>query len=286
MIATLSLADVDYDESVCTLRYATRVRYIKNYVSANAQADGLIASFEKQIQQLQEKIRLIQEDQIRKQEKQYDSRMKTKEKKKIQEELTNTENLKQELLVKIEAIQNKIIVGGVNLLEKVEEQIYLLEQSSSKLKDLNENNQILEEVLGRKHEENSDLKQNYETLQEENEDLDRKILEIQKELKKTREEQKRQQSEQQFEIERKLQENKALSEDISLYNLVLNKFIPRIYKKKIESSIQYKEGEDEYRVKNVAYAGNHIGRKADRDAKIMKVTPQMKNPFLVRKKKS
>ncbi|KAK9878992.1 hypothetical protein WA026_003811 [Henosepilachna vigintioctopunctata] len=161
MIATLSIAEIDYDESYCTLRYATKVRYIKNYVSANKKEDGLIASFEKQIQELRKKIQTIDDEQKIKRQKQYDLKMKINEKKKIEDEIINTENTKQELVTKIEKLQQKIIVGGINLLDKVEEQKYLIKQSSSELQTIYEKNKNLEEVLTNKGKEKIELERIY-----------------------------------------------------------------------------------------------------------------------------
>ncbi|XP_044761416.1 kinesin-like protein KIF3A [Coccinella septempunctata] len=286
MIATLSLAEIDYDETVCTLRYASRVRYIKNYVSANKKTDGLIASFEKQIQELQNKVKTIQEEQETKRTKQYELKMKATEKKKLQEELQTTENVKQELMNKIELLQQKIIVGGVNLLDKVEEQNCLIEQSSSELVELHEKTKALEDILDNKNMMKLELKQSYSSLQEENEDLDDQISKVQEELKKLREEQGKQQSEQQFEMERRLDQKKALSQDLALYNLVLQNMIPKRYKKRIEANIQYDQDEDEFRLKHVAHAGNNIGRKYKEDENIKRMMPwQIKSPYIIPSRK-
>lgn len=286
MIATLSLAEIDYDESVCTLRYASRVRYIKNYVCANKKTDSLIASFEKQIQELQSQVQDIEEEQGSKRKKQYEMKMKAAVKKKLMEELQKTENVKQELMNKIEVLKQKIIVGGVNLLDKVEEQNHLIQQSSSELVELHEKNRVLEDILDNKHTEKLELKQNYSSLQEENEDLDQQILKVQAELKILREEQGKQQFEQQFEMERRLEQKKALSQDVALYNLVLHNTIPKRYKKRIEGSIQYDTGEDEFRLKHVAHAGNNIPKKYKDDLTLKRMMPwQIKSPYIIPSKK-
>ncbi|XP_045473504.1 kinesin-like protein KIF3A [Harmonia axyridis] len=286
MVATLSLAEIDYDESVCTLRYASRVRYIKNYVSANKKNDGLIASFEKQIQELQSRVQDIQDEQDIKKKKQYELKMKATEKKRLQEELENTENIKQELMSKIEKVKQKIIVGGVNLLDKVEEQHCLLKQSSSELIDLHQRNKDLEDILDEKNMMKLELKQNYSSLQEENEDLDRQILKIQEELKIYREEQEKQQSEHQFEMERRLEQNKALMQDLTLHNLVLQNMIPKRYKKRLEASIHYDVEVDEYRLKHIAHAGNNIARKYKENERLKRMMPwNIKSPYILSKKK-
>lgn len=59
-IAMVSPSEVDYEESICTLRYASRVKYIKNHTHINVETkQGLIESFEKEIEELQKRIQTI-----------------------------------------------------------------------------------------------------------------------------------------------------------------------------------------------------------------------------------
>lgn len=52
----VSPADIDYEESMCTLRYAARVKCIKNYAKINVEEKGLIEGFELEIAELQQKL--------------------------------------------------------------------------------------------------------------------------------------------------------------------------------------------------------------------------------------
>lgn len=52
----VSPADIDYEESMCTLRYAGRVKSIKNYAKINVEEKGLIEGFELEIAELQQKL--------------------------------------------------------------------------------------------------------------------------------------------------------------------------------------------------------------------------------------
>ncbi|KAK9878993.1 hypothetical protein WA026_003812 [Henosepilachna vigintioctopunctata] len=97
---------------------------------------------------------------------------------------------------------------------------------------------------------------------------------------------RQQESEQQFEIENKMDEKRALSHDISLYNLVLDNIIPKTYRKKIDSNIKYNNNDDEYSVNHVAYAGNNILSKSDKTSSTMKNFPnRMKSPFITSRKR-
>lgn len=52
----VSPANIDYEESMCTLRYAARVKCIKNYAKINVEEKGLIEGFELEIAELQQKL--------------------------------------------------------------------------------------------------------------------------------------------------------------------------------------------------------------------------------------
>lgn len=89
----VSPADIDYEESVCTLRYAARVKHIQNHARINVERRGLIEGFEHEIAELQEKIHLLslQEQKPTKKKKDRASSHKAEELKKCEEELQKTE---------------------------------------------------------------------------------------------------------------------------------------------------------------------------------------------------
>lgn len=56
----VSPSENDYEESICTLRYASRVKYIKNQIRVNVETKkGMIECFEQEIAKLQERISII-----------------------------------------------------------------------------------------------------------------------------------------------------------------------------------------------------------------------------------
>lgn len=53
----ISPCEIDYEESICTLRYASRVKFIKNRTRINIETkQGLIETFEREILELQKKV--------------------------------------------------------------------------------------------------------------------------------------------------------------------------------------------------------------------------------------
>lgn len=92
-IAMVSPADIDYEESICTLRYAARVKHIQNHARINVEQKGLIEGFEQEIADLQQKVYLLslQEQKPTKQKKKANTEAKLEELRKCEEELQKTE---------------------------------------------------------------------------------------------------------------------------------------------------------------------------------------------------
>lgn len=64
-------------------------------------------------------------------------------------------------------MESKIIVGGVNLLEKAKEQELLLEQSAKELSARKEREKELQKLIEEKEQERIDIEEKYASLQEE-----------------------------------------------------------------------------------------------------------------------
>lgn len=93
MIAMLSPSELDYDESLCTLRYASRVKFIKNYTQVNTDKLCLIESFENEIKELKDRIKEISLIE----EKLKTLKPKTRKKKEGKKEKSLTEEMKAEI---------------------------------------------------------------------------------------------------------------------------------------------------------------------------------------------
>ncbi len=68
---------------------------------------------------------------------------------------------------KLSAIEKKVIVGGVDLLKKSEEQERLLEESAKELEDRMKKQESLRKELEEKEAERIDIEEKYANLQEE-----------------------------------------------------------------------------------------------------------------------
>ena len=72
-----------------------------------------------------------------------------------------------ELVDKLSAIEKKVIVGGVDLLKKSEEQEKLLEESAKELEERVKKQEALRKELEEKEAERIDIEEKYANLQEE-----------------------------------------------------------------------------------------------------------------------
>lgn len=261
MIAMVSPSDVDYEESICTLRYASRAKYIKNHVHVNVETKkGLIEAFEHEIAELQKRvaqISLAEERVIKLKKKEVDKTQIEA----VSEELVKTEKERSDLLHKISFIQKKILVGGENLFEKAQQQQFLLETSFAEIENLDKSQQQLKEALEKKGAERIDVEEKYSSLQEEDIALTKKIKKVQCLLNDVKEEHADKEHEYQREMQALLDTNRLTVREIQLASVMIDYYIPKEYLKKIDFNTQWNQDTTEYQMRGVAYTGNNM-RKA------------------------
>ncbi|XP_019865591.2 kinesin-like protein KIF3A [Aethina tumida] len=287
MIAMLSPADVDYEESICTLRYAARVKHIQNHARINVEQKGLIEGFEQEIAELQQKVLLLslqeQQREVKQKKKEKEkttSEAKQQEIKKCEEELQKTEKEKNDLISKISMIQKKILVGGENLFEKAQQQEFLLESSGAELENLDKHHKELEEALNKKAAEKIDVEEKYSSLQEEDLALNKKIKKVQALLNDVKEEYADKNHEYQREMEALYDNNRLLVKETQLANLMIENYIPKDYMKKIECNLIWNNETQEYQMRGVAYTGNNMKKRMTGNIEISApVKFEMKNVY-------
>nr|XP_023013785.1 kinesin-like protein KIF3A [Leptinotarsa decemlineata] len=261
MIAMVSPADIDYEESMCTLRYAARVKYIKNCVKINVEEKGLIEGFELEIAELQQKLSELSVIEQRREQKKKERAVSAEEKERLKQttlELEKTERIKAELEEKMALIQKKILVGGENLLEKAQQQVFCLESSAAELESLDKSHQQLEEQLNKKAAEKIDVEEQYSSLQEEDAGLTKKLKKIQAFIKEAKEEHADKEREYQRDLEALFDNNRLLIRETQLSNLLLDNYIPQEYLKKIQSHMVWNNETQEFQMRGVAYTGNNM----------------------------
>lgn len=169
---------------------------------------------------------------------------------------------------KLQSLENKILVGGENLLEKAQTQEKLLENSIAELELRAKNERELKESLQRKEAERIDIEERYSSLQEECVGKTKKLQRVMQMLMSVKSELADQQQEQQREKEGIYESIRSLSRELALCELVMNSYIPKEYQNMIERFTHWNEDIGEWQLKCVAYTGNNM-RKSIPDEKVV-----------------
>lgn len=151
-----------------------------------------------------------------------------------EKELKKAQDEQAALSTKLQALEKKIIVGGVNLLEKAEEQQRLLEESAKELEQQHEREAVIKEKLQAKEAERLDIEEKYNSLQEEAAGKTKKLKKVWAMLNSTKSELEDLQQEHQREMEGLLDNVRQLSRELRLQLLTINSYIPQEYQDMIE----------------------------------------------------
>ncbi|XP_048343917.1 kinesin-like protein KIF3A isoform X4 [Sphaerodactylus townsendi] len=97
---------------------------------------------------------------------------------KREKDLLKAQQEHQSLLEKLSALEKKVIVGGVDLLAKAEEQEKLLEESNMELEERRRRAEQLRKELEEKEQERLDIEEKYTSLQEEAQGKTKKLKKV------------------------------------------------------------------------------------------------------------
>ncbi|CAG5093987.1 Similar to KRP85: Kinesin-II 85 kDa subunit (Strongylocentrotus purpuratus), partial [Cotesia congregata] len=310
MCANVSPADMNYDETISTLRYANRAKNIKNRARINEDPkDALLRQFQDEIEQLRKQLeengeelsegdsegdtdesnpaeeesnskKLRRKSQILTMEELDDKDIEAAQEKIDKAEYTDkspddtdvielkkTQNEKEVLREKMQNLQNKILVGGENLLEKAEVQEQLLAASAIELDQRKKREEQLKKAIEEKEAERIDIEEKYSSLQEEAAGKTKKLAKVYTMLMSARAELLDLQEEHQREMEGLLEGVRGIGRELQLQELILNNYIPVQYQTMIERYVHWNEDIGEWQLKCVAYTGNNM-RKAQTTASI------------------
>ncbi|XP_059202112.1 kinesin-like protein KIF3A isoform X2 [Centropristis striata] len=162
------------------------------------------------------------------------------------------------LLDKLSALEKKVIVGGVDLLAKAEEQEKLLQESNNELEERRRRAEQLRKELEEKEQERLDIEEKYTSLQEEAQGKTKKLKKVWTMLMAAKSEMADLQQEHHREIEGLLENIRQLSRELRLQMLIIDNFIPQEYQEMIENYVHWNEDIGEWQLKCVAYTGNNM----------------------------
>uniref|UniRef100_A0A1Q3G2W0 Kinesin-like protein n=1 Tax=Culex tarsalis TaxID=7177 RepID=A0A1Q3G2W0_CULTA len=181
-----------------------------------------------------------------------------KKAKENEQEISRAKYEQDQLRAKLSSLENKILVGGENLLEKAQAQEVLLEKSIAELERSTKTERELEETLQKIEAERIDIEERYSSLQEECVGKTKKLQRVMSMLMGIKSELADQQQEQQREKEGIYENIRSLSRELALCELVINSYIPKEYQNMIEKFTHWNEDIGEWQLKCVAYTGNNM----------------------------
>ncbi|OHS93883.1 Kinesin motor domain containing protein [Tritrichomonas foetus] len=288
MVATLGPASYNYDETLSTLLYATRAKDIKNIPKVNEDPkDALLGQLKAQIEalkkQLEEQNKNASGEGItvnvsdnsflkeieKKHKKQMDKLMSTKnmneEQRSKMREMLNAEFERQkkvkeesdELQQKIKQMEQTVLVGGVNLVDKAKQQEEEMRAHESRMRRQQEEQQKLAEQRKEQEEQILLAEKRYGSLKEELTEKMKKIEKIKPLIKHL--EDSLEDLQQQFEREKEEQTHniRALDKELLLLKMIADSFIPPDRLKLIKDNAKYDEENQCWTIPFIEKAGRH-----------------------------
>ncbi|XP_071786480.1 kinesin-II 85 kDa subunit-like [Asterias amurensis] len=184
---------------------------------------------------------------------------------------------------KLQAVEKKVIVGGVDLLKKSEEQERLLEESARELEERSRKQESLRQELAEKEAERVDIEEKFGNLQEEATGKTKKLKKVWSMLMSAKSEVADMQQEHQREMEGLLENIRQLSRELRLQMLIIDSFIPVEFQQMIEQYVHWNEDIGEWQLKCVAYTGNNMRKQTpipDKDKNKEYGEPDLSNVYM------
>jgi hypothetical protein len=331
MVATMSPASYNYEETISTLRYANRAKNIKNKPKVNEDPkDAMLREFQEEIQRLKSLLdsgvdgvvpdeveeieeieevtetddespntstkavkstkkkrasikkkggknssdtsipeaELIQMKEVVNKEKQAILESKDLEESEknrlLQEaelrlqELENEKEARHELQNKLTQLQQKLLVGGVNILDQHQQQQIMLAKKAQEMEENIKRQRELEQEVNEKDELNLQIEEQYSNLQEEATSKTKKLKKLWAKFLEQKSELKDVQSDHQREREDLLETIRELTIEIKLRQTIISGFIPTEEQEIIYDCAEYDEPNEKWRIAHIAHAGNNI----------------------------
>lgn len=215
LIACISGSETSKDETLNTLRFASRAKRVENKAKINEDArDALLREYKKQVEELKHKLSL---------QEQYESESPTE---RAKEGSRSDAKESTDLAEQLEFLKAKIMVGGENLLEKAEVHERLLESSRQELLERKAREALLKKQLEAKQAAIDRISESRDTLDGESAYLEGKLERAQQLYRQAQEELKDLSSEHQDLKESLLQSIRATSKEIKYADCIIEAFIP------------------------------------------------------------
>ena len=130
---------------------------------------------------------------------------------------------------KLASLESKVIVGGENLLDRVEQQAQMLEEARKELETRKAKENLLRQRLQEKEAERIDMEERYSTLQDEVQGKTRKLRKVWTMLHGSKSEVDDMRQEHQRLMEQLLEGVRQLNKELKLATLIVDEYIPTQY---------------------------------------------------------
>ncbi|KAH0791028.1 kinesin-like protein KIF3A isoform X2 [Histomonas meleagridis] len=286
MVATIGPADYNYEETYSTLMYATRARDIKNKPKINEDPkDALLGQLKAQIEALKKQLEERNagtagdgiyvgdneylkeiEAQHQKQlqaimaEKNVNEEQRQKMKEALDQEYEKQKQTKaesEELKNKIQIMENSVLVGGVNLVDKAKQQEEEIRANESKKRQLQEEQRRLEEQKKQQEEQMLLVEKKSKSLKEEYTSKIQQIKKIRPMIKEMEESIEDIQKQYVREKEEQTTQINTLDIQLKLLKKIAESFIPNDQIELIMKHCRYDESNQKCTIDNMDKAGCH-----------------------------
>jgi hypothetical protein len=181
---------------------------------------------------------------------------------------------KEDVAKKLAQMEQKLLVGGVNLLDKSEEQKLLLAKKAQELEEKARKERELQRTLQEQEETHLQIEEEFTSLQDEAAAKTKKLKKLWNVLMRHRAEIKDLHEENQREREALLETIRDLTKELKYKLLILDSFISMEDQGLIESFAEFDESSEKWRIAYIAHAGNNIrGKRALVSGKVLKEFP-------------
>lgn len=269
MIANIGPASYNLEETLTTLRYAHRAKSIQNKPRINEDPkDTLMRKLKDEIAHLQEALaKKAEEQEIKKKKKSVKKKPKVFEisnekndndsetnkeeaNEDLNEDILNDEELvkqneeAKDLMEKIQSLENKMVLGGKNIVDHTNEQQRALEKSLAEIAERKRKEMEMRRKLEQEDESYEIVMGNYQNLQQEVDLKTKKLRRLFSKLQYIK--QDIIDNTEVFNKERRDLEDtqSALIKDLKLKRLIIDNFMPLEQFNKILASMRYDEYED------------------------------------------
>lgn len=268
MCANAGPAEYNYDETISTLRYASRAKKIQNKPIINEDPkDTMLRELQDEIAKLKNQLQGIEaqeEQSVMTQDRGKSKLDQSGEMEKLEEKLRlesqnreEIERQKKELHYRLQDMEAQLMIGGA-IADKSAKQEAELRKAEFDLIAKQEAQVMLNRQIAEQEEEKLLLTEQYSSLQEACQSLTKKLKVLSKKYKGLKKEVKDLNAE--FETERAdlLDTIRVLDKESALKALMIENFIPPEFMSRIESQATWDENKKAWTIPKLEYAGNNI----------------------------